>query len=460
MTRLALIWLTCASLFFYGYWNIAYLPLLLISITINYLLGRTIERVENSRFFLILGILFNLGLLGYFKYSQFFLNSLHQLFGFPVPSVNIILPLAISFYSFTQIAYLVDAFQGKTKIYHYNFLSYSLFVSFFPQLIAGPILRYNELLPQFQKLRIFILSQKNLALGLTLFILGLFKKVAIADNLSPWVTEVFNHASEVTFLEAWVGTFAYTFQLYFDFSGYSDMAIGLGWIFNIHLPINFNSPYKANSIRDFWRRWHITLSNFLRDYLYIPFGGNRYGRMRQYVNLLMTMLLGGLWHGAGWNFVIWGGLHGLGLVVNNIWHNFNLFFPKQLGWLMTFLFVTIGWVIFRAQTLQDSWEILKTMMGINPLIFPENYARILNFLPPTTIQFKAGNEFLYFPNIGIESIALIFAGLSIGVTWFPNTQEIISRFKPNLWIALGISILGLFSLLSMNKVSEFLYFQF
>lgn len=461
LQKIAFLWLAFTSLFFYGYWNVSYLPLFIISISINYTLGKTIERVQNSRFFLVLGIIFNLGLLGYFKYSQFFLDSFHQVFNFQVPAVNIILPLAISFYSFTQIAYLVDAYRGQTKVHHYNLLSYSLFISFFPQLIAGPILRYNELVPQFQKSQLFILSQKNIAMGLTLFILGLSKKVAIADNLSPWVANIFQYPHDITILEAWLGSLAYTLQLYFDFSGYSDMAIGLGWLFNIHLPINFNSPYKAISIIDFWRRWHITLSHFLRDYLYIPLGGNRLGKIRQYLNLMITMLLGGLWHGAGWTFIIWGGLHGSLLVINNIWRSSQWQFSRILGWLLTFFTVVLSWVIFRASNLKDAIEIIQTMLGINSITLPNSYQTIFEFIFPfTSFQYQGWSQFSHFPDIGFQKSILVIFCLILGVVFLPNTQEIMERFKPTLPVAFCIGLLATFCLISLNQVSEFLYFQF
>lgn len=438
---------------------------MLLSIGTNYFIGRRIEKLNtgtrSAKFWLLLGIAFNLALLGYYKYSNFLATSVSQFFSLSFEGFDIVLPLAISFYSFTQIAYLVDAYRGETREYQYNLFSYTLFISFFPQLIAGPILRYNELVPQFNRSRVFFLNFQNLALGITLFILGLFKKVAIADNLSPWVAPVFDHAANITFLEAWVGALAYTFQLYFDFSGYSDMAIGLGWMFNINLPINFDSPYKAISIIDFWRRWHITLSNFLRDYLYIPLGGNRKGKIRQYGNLLITMLLGGLWHGAGWTFVIWGGFHGLLLVINHLWRKVGVVLPKTLGWLLTFIVVVNSWVIFRAQTLSDGLAILQSMWGIKPLTIPSAYKSILGSLVPLLdIQFKSWQDLIYLPEIGGQKSIMILLGLLFCIVLAPNTQQIMKNFKPNAFAAVTVSLLATFCLLSLNRVSEFLYFQF
>jgi len=461
-----IVWLTLTSFFFYGYWKPIYLLLLLASISSNYAIGRQIEAArrhnQSSDRWLWLGIALNLALLGYYKYAGFSVATLDYWFDLQLAQPAIILPLAISFYTFTQIAYLVDAHRGETLHLRYNWLSYSLFITFFPQLIAGPILRSNELLPQLQaKDEQAKLNSEHLARGLTLFVFGLAKKVLIADSLSPWVEPVFSHAAEATFLEVWVAALAYTFQLYFDFSGYSDMAIGLGWLFNIDLPINFNSPYKATSIIEFWRRWHITLSNFLRDYLYIPLGGNRHGKLRQYANLGITMLLGGLWHGAGWNFVVWGGLHGLYLIVNNIWRSLTrdlpLALPAWFGWCLTWLAVVSGWVLFRALSLMDGMALLQTMFGWRPLVLPIAYENWLGWLPAT---FTSWNELIYLPELGFNKVLLVLAGLWLSVIALPNTQQLVTWCVPKRWAAGLVGILSIVCLLSLTRVSEFLYFQF
>jgi alginate O-acetyltransferase complex protein AlgI len=437
---MATAWLVSASLAFYAYWNIAYLPLLLISIVCNYSIGKSIEWVKpgtrQAKVLLWIGICLNLALLGYYKYANFFITSLDQLLNANWRVPEIILPLGISFYTFTQTAYLVDAYRGKAK--DYNLITYSLFVTFFPHLIAGPILDEKDVIPQFNRLRNFVFCHKNLALGLTWFTLGLFKKVIIGDNLSPWVAPVFNHAAEVSFIQAWVGALSYTFQLYFDFSGYSDMAVGLGLMLNIQLPVNFNSPYKATSISDFWRRWHITLSNFLRDYLYIPLGGSRKGDRRRYVNLMITMLLGGLWHGAGWTFVVWGGLHGMYLCINHWWRQQGKSLPKFIAWTITFVAVVVSWVCFRSRNLSDAGAILTTMMGMKGLVLAKS-------LPLLNVSSKH---------------LIILAGLLLCVAWLPNTQQIMQWFKPNWWWTLLVSGIAASCLLSLNQVSEFLYFQF
>ncbi|QIZ72967.1 MBOAT family O-acyltransferase [Oxynema aestuarii] len=461
--RFSFLWLTLASLFFYGYWNFKYLLILLTSILVNYVFGQLLDRNKQksarAKGLLVCGTIFNLGLLGYYKYADFVVNSINSSFKTNLPNLNIVLPLAISFYTFTQIAYLVDVYKGETKEQKYDLISYTLFVSFFPQLIAGPILRHNELIPQFHKLSIFRFSEENFAKGVTLFILGLSKKVIIADNLSPWVTLVFNNADSVSFLEAWIGAISYTFQLYFDFSGYSDMAIGLGWMFNIQLPINFNSPYKATSIIDFWRRWHITLSNFLRDYLYIPLGGNRLGEFRRYINLIITMLLGGLWHGAGWTFVIWGGMHGLLLVINQIWRRLGISIPKFLAWILTFHGILLSWVLFRAKTFADAFHIIKVMTGIEGILLPHTFKIFLNWVPIGGI-FKGWQELLYLPPIGGKNSLIILFIVFVSTLTLPNTQELMSRFKPNLRTAILTSMLATTCFLFFNRISEFLYFQF
>ncbi len=477
--RGAISWLLITSLVFYGYWNPAYLPLLLISIIGNYVFGHFIQKsIQDSsqpsaqqsdpqlnktatlaKFLLWLGIAFNLAILGYYKYAEFLLSSVNSIVNTSLETPDILLPLAISFYSFTQIAYLVDAYRGETLGQNYDLISYTLFVAFFPQLIAGPILRHSELIPQLKRAENFVFSHKNLALGLLLFVLGLAKKVLIADRVSPTVALVFDHATEASFIEAWVGALSYTFQLYFDFSGYSDMAIALGWMFNIQLPINFDSPYKAVSIIDFWRRWHITLSHFLRDYLYISLGGNRLGKLRQYGNLLITMLLGGLWHGAGWTFVVWGGLHGALLVVNHIWRRLRLQLPAALGWGLTFVAIVMSWVMFRAATLGDALSLWAAMLGMKGIVVLQEVQAIAPWLSRLGVEFRPWQELELLPPNYKQAILglMVLLGVVVAV---PNTQEIVQRFRPTWWWAIALGGISIGCLLSLNRVSEFLYFQF
>jgi alginate O-acetyltransferase complex protein AlgI len=424
----AIIWLIIASLFFYGWWNPAYLGLILGSILFNYAISKFINRNINrqSIYVLVFGIAVNLGFLGYFKYANFFADNVNSLFATSFHVNQIIVPLAISFFTFQQIAYLVDSWRGETG--GYKFLHYCLFVTFFPQLIAGPIVRHKETLPQFAKNIVGKLNYENLAVGLSLFILGLFKKVVIADTAVTYVTPFFDiatHGGDLTFVEGWVAALAYTFQLYFDFSGYSDMAIGLARMFGIVLPINFNSPYKAYNIIDFWRMWHITLSDWLRDYIFFPVRRSllrKYRNKHTYLTLLVppmiTMLVSGLWHGAGWTFVLWGGLHGMYLVINQAWRTINskliliskfpLYLLNNISWLITFLSLVVAWVLFRAPTIHSALLILKAMFGFNGIVF------------------SLGS------NLSRREVVFFLLSSMFIVKFLPNSMDIISLYKPVL----------------------------
>jgi D-alanyl-lipoteichoic acid acyltransferase DltB (MBOAT superfamily) len=373
-------WLVLASLVFYAQWNSSYLPLILTSILLNFAIGTGLAQGHpkgagrknsrhheiNRRVVLTTGIVANLLLLGYYKYTDFLLHNLNQVLGFAYSPPQIVLPLAISFFTFTQIAYLVDSYRGETA--EYDLLNYSLFVTFFPHLIAGPIVHHGDIMPQFASRWTLAMRYPNIQRGLFIFSIGIFKKVVIADTFANWANAGFDGGQTLNFYEAWATSLAYTFQLYFDFSGYCDMAIGVSLLFNVWLPINFNSPYKALDIQDFWRRWHITLSNFLRDYLYIPLGGNRVSPPRLYANLLATFVLGGLWHGATWMFVIWGALHGGALVAHRLWQKLLAPMPRLPAWLITFIFVNFAWVFFRAKTLDDAQRVISGMLDFRSAI--------------------------------------------------------------------------------------------
>jgi len=469
--KLAILWLVLTSLIFYGWWNPIYLVLLIFSMGFNFIVGLKLTKNKNKTF-LFFGVLINLLLLGYFKYTNFFIDYLNFLFETQYNLEKIILPLAISFFTFQQIAYLIDAFRQETQ--EYSLLHYALFVTFFPQLIAGPIVHHKEMLPQFNNKYLGVKWQENISIGISIFIIGLFKKVYLADGISIYASPVFDAAEAGTFLtffEAWGGAIAYTLQLYFDFSGYSDMAIGIARMFGIKLPVNFNSPYKSTSIIEFWRRWHITLSRFLRDYLYFSLGGNKKGPTRKSINLLFTMLLGGLWHGAGWTFVIWGGLHGFFLLVNHSWKaikpkNFNL--SPFIGWLITIILVIISWVPFRAETLTGTKNILLAMFGYNGVSIPQKYYPALDFLRLNEYLSAYGVTFSnmnYFT--GGKQIAMGLALLAICLI-LPNTQEFFSmrknsqylQWSPSKRMAWIFSFLMCVALSKMSEVSEFLYFQF
>jgi len=451
--------LVFASLFFYSWWNIIYLPLILGSILFNFAIGASLSKDEHLKIskktLLVFGIVFNLLLLGYFKYTDFFIYNTNLLFDSNIDLLHIVLPLGISFFTFTQIAYIVDAYRGEVK--EMDYLNYSLFVTFFPHLLAGPILHHKEIMPQFNSTKNFVRNYRNIAMGIFLFSMGLFKKVIIADTFAVWATNGFDNAEALSFLEAWATSLSYTFQLYFDFSGYTDMAIGIALMFNIKFPINFNSPYKAMDIQDFWRRWHITLSRFLKDYIYIPLGGNRKGEIRTYSNLMTTFIIGGIWHGAGWTFVFWGFLHGAALVVHRLWKSLGFSMNNILAWFVTFNFINISWVFFRAKEWNDAIKVISGMFGLSGLILPEKYADKLSFL--------YSYDWIFFGKVtrhigdGFEVLLwIIFAFLL--TLFFKNSTQKLENFKFNYITILISTILFIGGILSLNKVSEFLYFNF
>ncbi|OHB76660.1 MAG: hypothetical protein A2Z25_00445 [Planctomycetes bacterium RBG_16_55_9] len=457
--------LVVASLIFYSYWNPKFVLLILFSIAFNYAAGRCLEKAGGSRakVYLILGIAVDLGLIGYFKYANFFLENISHLADRPFQPRDIFLPLGISFFTFQQIAYLLDCYKGLTK--ENRLVHYALFVSFFPQLIAGPIVHHGDIIPQFKKEHTYRINYQNIALGLCFFSLGLFKKTVIADSFSSWVAEGFDSDAQLTLLESWGASLSYAFQIYFDFSGYSDMAIGLGYFFNIELPLNFNSPYKATSIIDFWRRWHITLSAFLRDYLYIPLGGNRKGPVRRFVNLLVVMLLGGLWHGASWTFVFWGFLHGFFMCVNHlfrkIFQRINYTLPSAAAWCLTFVSVTFAWVFFRAESFNRALDICKGMLGFNGVVLrsdhlPDSVAAVLHKLNIQTVW--VGKWHLDPPE---QRNMLIIA--FIICLFLPNVREWSDqtmKTRPRLFAAVVVGCALFTAFIFTGRVAEFLYYQF
>jgi alginate O-acetyltransferase complex protein AlgI len=453
--------LVFASLFFYSWWNVAYLPIILTSMLFNYVIGTNLNKDSgeghhrlSKKFILTFGVASNLALLAYFKYMDFFIDNINLVSGSEFDLLNLALPLAISFFTFQQIAYLVDSYRQETK--EYDFLNYSLFVTFFPQLIAGPIVHHSEMMPQFAKTKNKIKNYKNIAMGLFIFSIGLFKKVVIADTFSVWATQGFDVATTLNLFEAWSTSLSYTFQLYFDFSGYTDMAIGIALLFNIKLPINFNSPYKATSIQDFWRRWHMTLSRFLKDYIYIPLGGNRKGEFRTYTNLMATFILGGIWHGAGWTFVFWGFLHGIALVIQRGWSKLGFRLWTWLAWLITFNFVNIAWIFFRAKEWEHAVKILESMFSLNNIVLPSQLESKLYFLSNYGVEFGA-----FTPNFGrsIDLFIWFFIGFSLILT-LKNSIQKLEDFKFNYKTSLFTSLIFIYSIISMYKVSEFLYFNF
>ncbi len=458
LTEASKAFLVLSSLFFYSWWNIAYLPIILVSLLFNYVVGISLSKEKEHRkvskkTLLIIGIVANVALLGYFKYADFLITNINVLAQSEIGLLNLALPLAISFFTFQQIAYLVDSYHGETK--EYDFLNYANFVTFFPQLIAGPIVHHHEMMPQFASVRNKVKRYKNIAMGLFIFSMGLFKKVIIADTFAVWATAGFDHTEVLNLAEAWVTSLSYTFQLYFDFSGYTDMAIGAALLFNIKLPINFNSPYKATSIQDFWRRWHMTLSRFLRDYVYIPLGGNRKGEFRTYTNLIATFLIGGIWHGAGWTFVFWGLLHGIAIVIHRAWDQMGLRMNRLLAWFITFNFLNITWVFFRAKEWDDALKVLHGMFA-GSFVLPVAIQDKLGFLS------KHGVEFGYWlQSVSRDDYTLWWlTGALVVVVAFKNSNQLTSNMKPNYLTVLFAAILFLASASSLSKLSEFLYFNF
>jgi len=425
--------LVFSSLFFYSWWNIAYLPIILASMLFNYIVGNYLSRNHNKKF-LTFGVIFNISLLGYFKYTDFFIENFNLVFSTDMELLHLALPLAISFFTFQQISYLVDSYRGETK--EYNFLNYALFVTFFPQLIAGPIVHHKEMMPQFIKSKNKIINYKNISLGLFIFSIGLFKKVVIADSFAIWATSGFDGSANLNLFEAWATSLSYTFQLYFDFTGYTDMAIGLALLFNIKLPINFNNPYKATNIQDFWRRWHITLSRFLKDYIYIPLGGNRKGEFRTYSNLFATFLIAGIWHGAGWTFIFWGFLHGMTLVIHRAWSKLRFKMNIVLAWFITFNFINISWIFFRAKEWDDAIRVLQGMFSLQELSIYQEYIN---------------NESIDFIYLILSILLLLSSRIS--------SYNLVSN-KINIYNTIITALMFTISILSIHRISEFLYFNF
>ena len=440
--NLAKMFLIAASLLFYSYWNINNLPLLLISIFANYVCASFLEK-KRDKMVLCFGIAFNLLYLAYFKYTDFVIININSTIKSSIPLMNLVLPLGISFFTFTQTAYLVDVFRGETKGYSKS--DYLLFVTIFPHLIAGPILYHKDMIPQFSKVENYKINYKNFYNGIVWFIIGLFKKIAIADSMAVYANKAFNNIDMLTTLDAWCGSLAYTMQLYFDFCGYSEMAIGLGLLLNYKLPLNFNIPYSSKSIIEFWRRWHMTLSAFLKNYLYIPLGGNRNGNHMR--NIMITMLLGGLWHGAGWNFIIWGGLHGILICINHLWRKTNIVLPKFLCWLLTFNSVNIAWIFFRADNASQAYRIINTMFDFSMAYFPHS-GTLAKFID----QFDS-NLCLFDLHVLLKVLGCIL----LSVVAF-NREKLES--VPELVLSTVLSTIGIYLILKLSNVSEFLYFQF
>jgi alginate O-acetyltransferase complex protein AlgI len=452
-------WLLIVSLFYYGSLSPRSLPVLALSVIVNYAIGsRLLKRSTEERLrksVLVSGITFNLILLGFFKYTNWFIVNYNELLGVDFHLFGVILPLGVSFFTFMQLTFIVDCY--RLNIRDCNLFSYSLFCTFFPYIVSGPITRYKEIVPQLDQGTIKGIDWKNASQGLYVFTLGLFKKVVIADSLALWVNNGFDKAASLNFLEAWATSLCYTMQLYFDFSGYTDMAIGSALMLNISLPLNFNSPYKALNIQEFWRRWHITLSRFMRDYIYIPLGGNKGGELATYRNLFLTFILGGIWHGAGWNFILWGALHGLGLIVHRVWKKTNIKMHKAFAWFITFNFINICWVFFRAQDIKSAFKVLRGMFFPDSLPLPAFLLQKFEFMQNMPLFIPVKNPFRAIDG-SYEMILLLLSSFVI-ILLFKNSQEYFQELTPSKKSKYFILIL-LYSVLEMGKLSRFLYVQF
>lgn len=445
--QIAKAFLVGASLYFYAFFNPSYLPIIIASVLVNYAVGiglsrqRQLSHAGIRKLLLIVGILFNAGLLGYFKYTDFFIENINALFGTSFLLVNILLPLGISFFTFQQLAFIIDCYKGSGALP--KFLDYCNFVTFFPQLIAGPIVLPEEMLPQFENQENRHPQAKNIFDGLFIFSLGLVKKVLIADSIAVFANAGFSlDLPHYTMAEAWLISLSYTFQLYFDFSGYCDMAIGIGRMFNIHLPLNFNAPYRATNFQDFWRRWHMTLNRFLTTYVYIPLGGSRRKERWVLLNIAIVFFISGFWHGAGWTFIIWGIFHGIGVITCRTWRKRGCSMPSWLGMFITFFFVNILWVIFRADNMHEAWVIISSMFDNHEMYLTKAYTSHLPSIIPNT-----------------ANMIILFVAILLGL-FGPTAYQLMTEYsypKFKQVLIIGCFVVGT---LFISRVVTFLYFNF
>ncbi len=453
-------WLLLCSLFYYSYWNIIYLPLILGSIIFNFGIGWTLNSGREAlkhipRIVLLwIGIIFNLALLGYFKYTNFFIASINSITDMHINLIKIALPLGISYFTFTQISFITAVYRGTSR--ENSILNYGLYVTFFPQLLSGPIVYHWEMMPQFTDSKNRRINYDNIMKGVLMFSIGLFKKTVIADNLAAWAVQGFDQAQTLNFFEAWFTSLSYTFQLYNDFSGYIDMANGIALICNINLPINFNSPFKALSIQDHWRRWHMTLIRFLRDHVYIPMGGSRKGPLRVYLNIIAIYFVAAIWHGISWTYLAWGMINGVAMVIHRLWSRSGREMPKYAGWFATFIFVVFTHVFFRANTIGDALKVVRGMVGMNGIMLSEKLSGI-PLLRATGIGFGK-----WLDHIGGDKFYLIYFLIGAALLSFlgKNAHELSEQMKPNIRWALFTGLLLGVGLIHMTQVRAFLYFNF
>ncbi|MCL1874966.1 MAG: MBOAT family protein [Synergistaceae bacterium] len=446
------------SLWFYAFFNVYYLPIIIFSICFNYSANKLIisaSKNANKSIWLIIALTVNIGILFYYKYYDFFIENINSVLKTSFVTHHLILPLGISFFTFQQLSYIIDSYRGEVP--DYNFLDYALFVTYFPQLIAGPIVTHNEIVPQFADASKKRVNYENLSIGIMTFSFGLAKKVLLADTFGNAVNWGYGNILALNSTDALLIMLFYTFQLYFDFSGYCDMATGIGLMFNISLPMNFNSPYRALTIIDFWKRWHMTLTRFFTRYVYIPLGGSRRGSALTYINIFIVFIVSGLWHGANWTFILWGTIHGVfSLITRTFQKTFNNLHPA-LNWLITFVFVNMTWIYFRADSIEQANQIIKSIFYFN--FDSINDSIIESFRLP---EFRAINklfnvEVLWGPMIYM----LFFVLFSLwAVSFTKNTYERAAKFSPTIISSCVSTILIVWCVLSFSEVSTFLYFNF
>ncbi|MDE7268270.1 MAG: MBOAT family protein [Lachnospiraceae bacterium] len=461
--KMALGYLLCMSMWFYGYNSIKYLFILLTSVILNYLLVELLDRTDRllyRRLLLIAGIGVNIGILFYYKYYDFFIGNVNKWFKTDYAFLRLILPLGISFYTFQQLSYVIDSYRRECE--KYDFLEYAAYVIFFPQLIAGPIVYHDELIPQLRDERNHRINYENLSKGLYAFSLGLAKKVLVADTLSKIVTWGYDHQSSQTMLSGIIIILCYTLQIYFDFSGYCDMAYGIGYLFNVRLPFNFNSPYKANSIGEFWDRWHMTLTRFFTKYVYIPLGGSRKGKIRTYINIFIVFLVSGIWHGANWTYIVWGIVHGIAKILDRIFEKSLKWIPNIIKRILTFAFVAVAWSLFRASSLKQFRRFWKySFKLVNKYgLYDGEFVESFNNLTEMRILYRLGLGGIIdrYPLLPLAVFVLL---LILACFFMKNTQEKVEESGKYGIRRLAVTVVLLFwSVMSLSDVSEFLYFNF
>lgn len=457
--RAAKLVLTAMSLWFYAYFHVGYLAVILISVFMNYMCSRILLKAENPalrKVILSVGIVGNVSVIFYFKYFNFLLENMNYFLHSSFVLKSIIMPLGISFFTFQQISYLVDSYRGETS--DYDMIDYVLFVTFFPQLVAGPIVTHKEMMPQFRDSARKRFSQEKLARGLFLFSVGLAKKVLLADTLGLGVDWGFDNPEALSAVSTFILSLLYAFQLYFDFSGYCDMACGIASMFCIELPVNFNSPYKALSVDDFWKRWHMSLTRFLREYLYFPLGGSKRGKIRTWLNTMVVYLVSGIWHGANWTFILWGCVHGVAQVLNRIFGRVWDRLPKLFRWLGTFLFVDLAFMIFRADSLRDCGILFTNMIQRKPGGIAQEMGdcfAVIEFTYAESHLRFLGRIAEYIPHMEMWFVLTVSFMI---VLFGRNCYE--RAFRPTLVKGIGCIVFLVWAIMSLSGLSTFLYFNF